>query len=181
LNGKYNQGAPDGIIKFYLNSAQKTPLVIALSRTFQQAFALTGSGEYLMVEVGLRLEKNQDFIPDDHPALGLLREVSQALGFVYAYLDGDWVPDPEEYLSNFPSLGSLPSKIPPWYIPSKTVILGRLLSAQLPKNLISELCDKAYVEDWGNETYYITQPSTEAHTQLIETLRAVPVSFLGEL
>ncbi|GIW28727.1 MAG: hypothetical protein KatS3mg070_2090 [Meiothermus sp.] len=154
---------PENMAKFYLcRNPEEGILVLAMSTVAQRAFQLTFSGEYLMLFVGIKLDKSQDFIPRDHQMVLFLREVTQILQPLYGYIEGEWVPNPRYILEDYPELGAAPAEGCPWWIPCNTKIVGESLAHALKRQVnLDYLCQNVPgFERWGENLYFFSSIAT---------------------
>jgi hypothetical protein len=151
---------------------------------------------HILVDVAFSLDKNQSFISYDHPSLSFVREVLLALKPVYGHLEGDWpswwyrptdesIPWGGSYGS--PVIGpALAERIKPLFDlsdPDSGLINYHNLEGMywLTSEYSEAEWQKQHSNIYGPPRNDAERRHGEAHVRLIEALRTVPVSFLGEL
>jgi hypothetical protein len=123
----------------------------------QHIFEITTTGKYFLIVINYLNQKNQSFIPSQHPDLIFISEIIQRLNPVYGWLEGDFTGRPNEYWgadNNYPSL------TPPWHQGSNTLIIGEPLSSEVKKGFDFDTSNTGlfYYKNLGGNLYFITQP-----------------------
>ncbi|AWR87098.1 hypothetical protein [Meiothermus taiwanensis] len=118
---------------------------------------------YLLLDLAYPSEKNQSFLPWDHPSLEFIWEIMRILNPTYGWLEGDWNPHPPEV----DWLGR------PWYIPSilpwqeggeRPQLVGPPLSEAVKAEFdLGDANNGLYmVKEIAERLYWIAQPGTVA-------------------
>lgn len=119
---------------------------------------------YLLLDLAYPSEKNQDFLPWDHPSLDFIWEIMRILSPAYGWLEDDWTPLP-------PEVDWLTGR--PWPIPSTLPWQGSGKIPQLVGAPLSELVKTEFdlgdvnngsymVKEISWNLYWIAQPGTVA-------------------
>lgn len=163
LGRRKDYSVRDTLAKVNLYRGKREEGILTLSFSpWSQHPPLLDSG-YLVLDLAYPSEKNQDFIPFDHPSLGFITDIVEILSPVYGWLESDWTPLP-------PDTDWLTGR--PWYIPSLPVwqesknplIVGAPLSRAIKGDF--DLGAKSnglyFCKELGEGRYWITQPGTQA-------------------
>jgi hypothetical protein len=192
---------PENLTKYVLAKCDlkkdNQSVTLWLTPWMQRIFEISSTGQYFIINLEFRLEKNQSYIATDHPSLQLIQEIIFALQTIYGWLEADFTGRPTDYWGEE---NPEPSIEAPWHQGSNTLIIGKQLSKVFKTDiqLSSSGNGLFYCKNLGDNLYFITQPGTmnerygpvqedetvKSHNlaaqQLFTVLQGIPTSVLRE-